>query len=36
MGVFDGAQSGEENLKIEDNRYIKESIEKDGVRYYFW
>lgn len=35
-GVFGGAQSGQGNLILEENGYIKQSVIKNGMKYYEW
>lgn len=35
-GVFGGAKSGDGNLQIEGNGYIKQPIIRDGARFYKW
>jgi cytoskeletal protein CcmA (bactofilin family) len=35
-GVFGGARSGQGELVIEGNGYIKQPIIKDGISYYHW
>jgi len=35
-GVFGGAQSGNGNLILEENGYIKQPTVKDGINYYEW
>ena len=35
-GAFGGAQSGQGNLILEENGYIKQPVIKNGMKYYEW